>query len=101
MARPWTSRLWSLPPPGNCHSPRRAVDTPLLNLWRLPVAPGPRLAEWGPEAVIDAHGRLAPEHLELARHVGRIGDLDALAASGASVVRAAEAVWSAIDELLS
>jgi tRNA(adenine34) deaminase len=57
-----------------------------------------RLAEWGPELVIDAHGRLAPEHLELARRIGSSGELHELAASGAGVVRAAKALWPDIGE---
>ena len=58
-----------------------------------------RLVEYGPERVLEAHGRLAPEHLELARRVG--GDLHELASSGAGVVEAAGALWPAIEELRS
>jgi len=58
-----------------------------------------RLLDWGPNAVIDAHGRLAPEHLEKARDIGRTGNLQALVDGGASVVQAAEAVWPIIGEI--
>jgi hypothetical protein len=59
-----------------------------------------RLAEWGPDGVIEAHGRLAPKHLEIAEQMGRTGDLESLAERGASVVHAAEEFWPAIDALL-
>jgi tRNA(adenine34) deaminase len=59
-----------------------------------------RLAEWGPELVIDAHGRLAPAHLELARRTSSSGELNELAATGSNVVRAAEALWPSLNELL-
>lgn len=59
-----------------------------------------RLVEWGPELVMDAHGRLAPAHLELAQSIGSRGDVHELAVSGANVLRAAEALWPALNDLL-
>jgi tRNA(adenine34) deaminase len=60
-----------------------------------------RLAEWGPELVTDAHGRLAPGHLELARRTARSGELETLARSGRDVVDAAKTLWPGIGDLLS
>jgi tRNA(adenine34) deaminase len=59
-----------------------------------------RLVENAPDHVLDAHRRLASEHLQLAFRIGRADALGDLARNGVDVVRAAEDLWPDICELL-
>lgn len=58
-----------------------------------------RLLELETEWVLSAHARLAPQMLELARSIGRRGDLHQLAAEGANVVAAAKELWPITKEM--
>ena len=55
------------------------------------------LVDHAPEHVLEAHGRMAPQHLAVATRVAGDRDLHRLALSGASVVDAASVLWTDIE----
>jgi tRNA(Arg) A34 adenosine deaminase TadA len=58
------------------------------------------LAFWIPEGpVIDAHQRLAPSHLDLARDINTEGMLSAVARAGGTPVDALDALWDRLVDL--
>jgi tRNA(Arg) A34 adenosine deaminase TadA len=59
-----------------------------------------RLAELGPEHVLEAHDRMVPRHLDLANELVATRVLHELAAGRASVTDAAAALWPKIRALL-
>jgi tRNA(Arg) A34 adenosine deaminase TadA len=59
------------------------------------------LADHGPEYVLEAHGRMAPQHLDVATRVATHRSLRSLVLRDASVVDAASALWTDVEALVA